>query len=205
MHLSWLGQTTLKIQTKNSDKDVTILIDPYKPVKGDFPRSLSADLALFSRGSTDSITLTQDPFILETLGELERNGVMLAGFPGPDGTVIFKITAENMSLVHIGAIKQTLSEELIDKLGKIDILLIPAGGSPNYLDLELAAKLVTELEPRIVIPFATHTDTDPNAKPLESFLKELGLKPDATEKKFVIKAKDLPQEDMKLWVLEKNV
>ena len=205
MHLSWLGQTALKIQTKNADQDVTILIDPYKPEQGDFPRNLSCNLALFSRGAKDSITLTQDPFILETLGELERNGVMLAGFPGPNGTVIFKITAENISVVHIGAIKETLSEDLVDKLGKIDILIIPAGGKPEYLDLELAAKLVTELEPRIVIPFATHTDTDPNAKPLESFLKELGLKPDATEKKFVVKAKDLPQEDMKLWVLEKNV
>ena len=205
MHLSWLGQTAVKIQTKNADQDVIVIIDPYKPAKGDFPRSLGANLALFSKGSADSITLTQDPFILETLGELERNGVMLSGFPGPDGTVIFKITAENISVVHIGAIKQTLSEDLIDKLGKIDILFIPAGGAPNYLDLELAAKLVTELEPRIIIPYATHTDSDPNAKPLEPFLKELGLKPDATEKKFVIKAKDLPQEDMKLWVLEKNV
>lgn len=205
MHLSWLGQTAVKIQTKNADEEVVILIDPYKPATGDFPRSLSAHLALFSRGSDGSITLTQDPFILETLGELERNGVMLSGFAGPDGTVIFKITAENISVVHIGAIKQTLDAELIDKLGKIDVLLIPAGGTPNYLDTEAAAKLVNVLEPRLIIPIATATDSDPAAKPLEPFIKELGLKPDATEKKFVLKAKDLPQEDTKLWVLEKNV
>ncbi len=204
MHLTWLGQTAVKLQTKNADQDVTILIDPYKPAAGDFPRSLSADLALFSRGADGSITLTQDPFILETLGELERFGVLLSGFAGPDGTVIFKITAENISVVHIGAIKHTLSADLIDKLGKIDVLFIPAGGTPNYLESESASKLVTDLEPRVVIPFATNSDSDPSAKPIEPFLKELGLKPEGTEKKLVLKAKDLPQADTKLWVLEKN-
>ena len=205
MHLSWLGQTAFKIQTKNADKDIAVLIDPYKPTSGDFPRSISADLALFSRGAKDSVALSGEPFILETLGELERSGVMMAGFPGPDGTVLFKITAENISVVHIGAIHHTLDDETIEKIGSVDILLIPAGDTPTYLDIEAAAKLVNTLEPRIVIPFAYRCDSDESAKPVEPFLKELGLKPEGTEKKLVIKAKDLPQEEMKVWILEKNV
>ena len=39
---------------------------------------------------------------------------------------------------------------------------------------------------------------------MEDFMKELGLKPDTIEKKVIIKKKDLPQEEMKLIVLEKN-
>jgi L-ascorbate metabolism protein UlaG (beta-lactamase superfamily) len=205
MHLSWLGQTAFKLQTKNADQDITIIIDPYKPTSGDFPRSISADLALFSHGAQNSTTLSQEPFILETLGELERSGVMMAGFPGPDSTVLFKVTTENISVLHLGAIQHTLDEETIEKIGTVDILLIPSGGSPQYLDIEAAAKLVNALEPRIVIPIAYHCDSDESAKPLDPFLKELGLKPEGTEKKLVIKAKDLPQEETKLWILEKNV
>jgi hypothetical protein len=37
------------------------------------------------------------------------------------------------------------------------------------------------------------------------FIKELGLKPEITDKKVIVKKKDLPQEDMKLYLLEKNI
>ena len=45
---------------------------------------------------------------------------------------------------------------------------------------------------------------DPKAKPVSDFIKELGLKPEVTDKKIIIKAKDLPQEETKLYILEKN-
>jgi hypothetical protein len=51
---------------------------------------------------------------------------------------------------------------------------------------------------------AYHCDTDPDAAPVTAFIKELGLKPEATEKKVIIKKKDLPQEETKLIVLEKE-
>ena len=204
MHLSWLGRTCVKLQTKYKEEDVTVLIDAYKPDKGEFPRSFSPTIALFSHGQNDVATLSQDPFVLDTLGECELKEVMITTWPTAEGTIIFKMNAEGMSLVHLGALTKKPNVDDLEKIGHIDILFIPAGGGVHSLTAEDATELVTALEPRVVIPVGYHCDTDPTAKPLTDFVKELGLKPDITDKKIIIKKKDLPQEETKLIVLEKS-
>lgn len=205
MHISWLGQTCVKLQTKYLDEDVVVLIDGYRPEQGDFPRSLSPQLALFSKGQENSVTLSQDPFIMDTLGEVEKKEVMTTAWPGEEGNIVFKINAEGMSIVHLGRMKKKPALESLEKIGSIDILFIPVGDSENYLTAEDAAELTTALEPRIVIPIAYQCDTDPKAKPLTDYIKEIGIKPEVTDKKIIIKKKDLPVEDMKMYVVEKNV
>ncbi|MDD2758038.1 MAG: MBL fold metallo-hydrolase [Patescibacteria group bacterium] len=206
MHLNWLGQTCVKLQTKNlKDEDVVILIDPYRPEKGDFPRSFSPQVALFSAGDTNAVTLSQGPFVIDTPGECEVKDTMIYAMPGPDDTVVFKIGSESLNIVHLGRLNKKMNTETIAKLGSPDILFIPVGGEKNKtLSAEDAAATVTALEPRIVIPIAFQCDTDPKADPVSDFIKTLGLKPEATDKKFIIKKKDLPQEETKLMILEKN-
>ena len=204
MHLQWLGQTCVKLQTKNLDEDVTILIDPYRPAKGEFPRSFSPQIALFSHGTTDAVTLSQDPFVLSTLGECETKNVMIYALPSPTGQVIFKLNAEGLNIVHLGALTAKIDNGELAKIGSVDILFIPVGGGKNYLSPEDAAAMVTTLEPRIVVPMAYQCDTDPGAEPITQFIKEMGLKPDTTDKKIIVKQKDLPQDETKLFVLEKN-
>ena len=205
MHISWLGQTCVRLQTKFNEEDVITIIDPYRPAEGEFPRSLSPQIALYSKGEEGSITLSQNPFILSTLGECEIKEVMINTLPSIDGNIIFKILAEQISVVHLGRLNKKPELEDLEKLGTIDILIIPIGGGKNYLSAEDAATLVTALEPRIVIPIAYHCDTDKNAAAVTEFFKESGLKPDKTEKKFIFRKKDLPQDETKLMVLEKNV
>lgn len=202
MHITWLGQTCLKLQTKHLDEDVTILIDAYRPAKGDFPRSFSPNVALFSHGSENAATLSQNPFVLDTLGECEIKGAMITAWPADNGNIIFKINAENIALAHLGKMKKKMEIAELEKLGNIDILCLPVGGG-EYLTPEEAADLVTALEPRIVIPLGYKCDTDPATAPVNAFIKELGLKPEVMDKKVIIKKKDLPQEETKLYVLEK--
>ena len=203
MHIQWLGQTCVKLQTKNLDEDVVVLLDGYRPEKGDFPRSFTPQVALYSRGQADAATLSQNPFVLDTLGECETKGVMIYAVPGSDGNIIYKLNAEGMNILHLGRQKTKLENDTVEKIGTVDILLLPVGDG-EYMSPENAAALVTTLEPRIVIPIGHQCDTDSKAKPVSEFIKELGLKPEATDKKFIIKAKDLPQEETKLYVLEKN-
>lgn len=206
MHISWLGQTCIKLQTRHLDEDVVLVIDAYKPATGDFPRSLSPNIALFSRGIEGSIVATgQNPFILDTLGECEIKEVMITSHPGEGSGLIFKINAEQMNLVHLGCLNKKPDMAELEKIGAVDILCVPVGGGSSALSPEDASDLVTALEPRLVIPIGYHCDSDPKAKPVADFIKELGLKPDTTDKKIIIKKKDLPQEDMKLIVLEKNI
>lgn len=204
MHLSWLGHTGVKLQTKNLDEDVVIVIDPYKPDAGEFPRSLAANIALYTRGEEGSITLTQDPFVLSTLGEVEIKGVMITGLPGNDGDIIYKISAENINIIHLGEHIKKPSTDLVEKMGTIDILLVPVGGGEGTTP-ETAVEIMNLLEPRIIIPISYASDVSPDKKSVSDFIKLSGLPTEAPEKKTIIKKKDLPAGEMKLIVLEKSL
>jgi L-ascorbate metabolism protein UlaG (beta-lactamase superfamily) len=204
MHISWLGQTCIKLQTKNLDKDITIVLDAYKPKTGEFPRSFSPDVALFTAGSDNAATLSQNPFMVDSLGEVEVKNVMIYAIPNSEGGVIYKLNGESLNLVHLGKLKKPLNNSEMEKILSPDVLFIPVGGGANYLSAKDAAALATALEPRVIIPMAYNCNTDPDAGPLTAFVKELGLKPETTEKKVIIKKKDLPQEETKLIVLEKE-
>jgi len=203
MHISWLGQTCIRLQTKNLDEDITVIIDGYKPAVGEFPRSFSPQIALYSHGEDDATTLSQNPFVINSSGECEVKGVMCYSYPCSDGQ-IFKINSENLNLVHLGKITKKIDEKVIEKLGSPDILFVPVGGGSEYLSPKDAADLISSLEPRLVIPMAYQCDSDPKAGTLTEFIKASGLKPDTTDKKIIIKKKDLPSGETKLVVLEKN-
>lgn len=204
MHISWLGNSAIKIQTKPFEKDVTIVIDPYKQTKGTGPRSLTPDIALYTRGENDSITLSGDPFIFSTPGEVDIKGVLITAVDGHEaGQIMLRIDSENMTIAHVGIIKKQLTARQLEVLSNIDILCLPVG-HPDSFDAENAVKLINEIEPKIVIPYAFKSDNDPDAKAVESFLKEIGSKNETPEKKVIIKEKDLPEEDTMVVVLEKE-
>lgn len=203
MHISWHGQTCVRLQTKNLDEDITVIIDGYKPETGEFPRSFTPQIALYSHGQENVATLSQNPFVLDIPGECETKNVITYAVGNSDGALIFKVNAENISLVHMGRLTKKINDTLIDKLGTVDILMLPVGGEKEYLSVEDAADMVTAIEPRIVIPIGYQCDTEPKARPLSDFIKALGLKPEITDKKIIIKKKDLPIEETKLMIVEK--
>lgn len=204
MHISWLGQTAIKIQVKPFDKDVIAVIDPYRPTTGEFPRSLMPDIGLFTKGEEGSITLSGEPFILSTPGECETKGVLITTTEGHEpGTLMIRLDAEQLSLGHLGMTSKPLTDKQLEMLSGVDILLVPVGNGEAY-DAEAAAKAVNAIEPRIVIPMAFKCDTDPKAKPVDEFLKEMGSTNGTPEKKVIIKKKDLPQEDTQVIVLSKE-
>mgnify|MGYP001578654337 CR=1 FL=1 len=203
MHLSWLGNTTVKIQTKPFDQDLVIVINPYKPDVGNFPRNLSAHIALFTNGTENSISLGE-PFILSTPGECETKGVLITAAPGEEsGQAIFRVDAEDISVAHLGMLKKDLTADQLDVVSGVDILFVSVGGLNGY-DAEYAVKAINTIEPRIVIPINYQSENNPKAAKVEVFLKEMGASSITPEKKIIIKAKDLPQEETKIIVLAKE-
>jgi len=204
MHISWLGTTAIKIQAKPADKDITIIIDPYKPAKGDFPRSLTPNIGIFTRGEKDSITLSGEPFTLSSPGEIDTQGVLITAVNGHDEkTIVARIDAEGISVGHLGMMNKQPNERQLDALSGVDILCVPVG-HPDSFNAADAAKAVNTIEPRVVIPIAFSSENDPDAKPVDAFLKEIGAKSDAPEKKVIFKKKDLPQEETEVVVLSKE-
>lgn len=204
MHISWLGNTGIKLQVKQIDKDVTVVIDAYKHAKGNVPRSLTADIALYTRGEKEAITISGTPFVLSSAGECETKDVLITSAQTNEaGEYMLRLDAERMSIGHLGSIKKAPTAAQLAMLSGVDILFIPVGGETN-LKPDAAAKLVSAIEPRIVIPIGQKSDNDPEAADVGEFLKQLGLPSEPAEKKVIIKHKDLPQEDMKVIVLTKE-
>lgn len=205
MHISWLGATAVKLQTKPFDEDITIIIDPYRPSTGNFPRSFTSQLALFTHGTEGAITLSGNPFILDTPGECDVKGILVSAIKGdrPEN-IMFRIDTESMSLAHLGLVTKPLTEKQCELLSDIDILFVPVGGTDSY-DAEAAIKAVNDLEPRVVIPIAYQSDTNPTAAPVDAFLKEMGHAGNGKpEPKVILKKKDLPTEETRVIVLEKE-
>ncbi|MFH1286720.1 MAG: MBL fold metallo-hydrolase [Candidatus Magasanikbacteria bacterium] len=204
MHISWLGSTAIRIQSKTFDKDVFTIIDPYKPAKGNFPRSLTPDIGLYTRGEKDSITLSGNPFTLSTPGECETKGVLIVAVQGHEaGQIMLRVDSEGVSIAHLGLIKKELQNKHLEILSGVDVLIVPVGGGDTY-NAEQAVKAVNAIEPRIVIPMAYKSDNDPKADDVNKFLEEMGIKDITPEKKIILKKRDLPQEETQVVVLSKE-
>lgn len=203
MHISWLGTTAIKLQTKHEGNDITIVIDAYKPDTGTFPRSLTPDIGLYTRGEKETITLSGKPFTLSQAGECETKGVLMTAIDGKnEGEIVIRIDAEQISLGHLGRISEMPPQSTLDMLSGVDVLFVPVD-SKHALSPDLALKVINNVEPRIVIPMAFKSDNDPKADTIDAFMKEIGAN-EEPEKKIILKKKDLPQEDMLVMLLEKE-
>lgn len=205
MHISWLGSTAIKLVAKPFDEEVVIVIDPYKPAEGSSPRSLTPQVAIYTHKSTDSITLSGEPFILDTPGECDIKGVLITTVGGhEEGQTMIRLDAEGMSLAHLGLANKSLNQKQREVLSGVDVLFVPVGGVDCY-DAEAAVKAVNDLEPRVVIPMAHQSDNDPKSAPVSQFCKAMGIPVvSEPETKVIIKKKDLPTEDTSVIVLAKE-
>ena len=216
MQIQWFGQSYFKIIVKNNGDDVIIVTDPFDNSYGLKAPKTSADIVTISHDHNDHNNLDAikgESFIIDSPGEYETKGVFIYGIPAwhddkegqeRGNITIYRISAENMNLVHLGDLGHELSDEQLEKIGDVDILLIPVGGTFT-IDAKKANDIISEIEPRIVLPM--HYDL-PGLKfksgekldDIDKFLKISGL-PSETMDKFKINKKDLPQDETKVVVL----
>ncbi len=214
MQIQWLGQSCFKIQSKNNGQEITIVTDPYDESYGLKVQKFQADIVTISHGHNDHNNIESikgEPFIIKTPGEYETKGVFIYGLPAyhdnqegreRGNIVIFKINTEDISLVHLSDLGHDLSDELLDKIGNVDILLLPVGGTYT-IDAKKASEIVSAIEPRIVIPMhyqIPELKLKNKLDSVENFLKESGL-PSETMDKLKIAKKDLPQDETKVIIL----
>jgi len=89
---------------------------------------------------------------------------------------------------------QVLSDQDLELIEGADILILPVGGG-DLTTAKEAVKIISQVEPRIVIPSCHQADS------IALFIKEFGVKPEEMDK-LKISKKDLPQEDIKLIILK---
>ena len=209
MQISRLGHSCFKIQ----DNEVTLIIDPYGEETGLKLSKLSAEIVLISHDHPDHANLEAirgNPFVINRPGEYETKNFFIYAIPSYHDNqqgkergenLIFLIEVDGIRIAHLGDFgQQTLTEEQLKKLEGVDILLIPIGGHFT-IDAKEAAEIISEIEPRLVIPMHyQEPGLKYNLDNLDKFKKEMGNKIETLDK-LKLKKKDLPEEEIKVIIL----
>lgn len=212
MIITWQGHSCFKIQDKIGPDGVTVITDPFSKEVGLKVPNCEADIVTISHDHYDhnnSAALRGQPLIINCAGEYDYKGILVEGIDSfhddKEGkerglNVIYRFEVEDISIVHLGDLGSPLDNGQLEKLAGTDILLIPVGGKYT-LDAKKAVEVISQIEPRIVIPMHYKTkDLKIDIDPVDKFIKEIGIEP-TYEEKLKISKKDLPQEDMELVIL----
>jgi L-ascorbate metabolism protein UlaG (beta-lactamase superfamily) len=215
MQIVWKGQSCFQILTNQGKNNfLSIVIDPFDESVGLKPPILEANILLITHPHPDhhNIKIVKgDPFLIEGPGEYEIKNIFIEGIhswhdekSGKERgeNTIYTIEAEDLRICHLGDLGQKeLTEEQLEKIGQIDILMIPVGGVYTISAKE-AIKIMTQIEPKITIPM--HYSI-PHLKikldPVDKFFKILGIKKVEPIKKLTIKKKDILPEEAKIVIL----
>ncbi len=217
MEITWLGQSCFKIQ----DKNITLITDPYDGAHiGLKPLSrLKADIVTVSHEHRDHNNIAaisgiekESPFIVSSPGEYEIKNVFIYGIPcfhdknqGIERgcNVIYLIKMNEITIAHLGDLGHILSDEQLEKIEKVDILLIPIGGIVT-IDAKDAKQIISQIEPKIVVPM--HYKVSGLKKDLDKidkFYSEMDIKKMEPINKLKISKKDLvSQIEMKIIEME---
>lgn len=65
--------------------------------------------------------------------------------------MIYSFTVDDVKFTHLGDLGENFSSNLVDRIGKTDVLFIPIGG--NYtIDYPLAKKFADNIDAKIIVP-----------------------------------------------------
>ncbi len=194
---------------------MAIYIDPFDKSIGLRPPFGQGNIVLTTHDHYDHNnvgTIKGNPFIVEGPGEYEIKGVNIYGtlafHDSKEGkerglNTIYVVESEEMRICHLGDLGQReLSEEQLEKMGEIDILMVPVGGNFT-LSAEQASRIINQIEPKIVIPMH-YKIPGLNLKidGVDKFLKVMGEGKVEAQEKLVIKKKELPSEEAKIVVMK---
>lgn len=199
--IEYKGANSLVVATKK----IQLVIDPKLSLVGlkDLPTKDAIEIATETRFQLNA---PEAKLHIEGPGEYELAQVAIKGIPAirhldheshePLST-IYRIESSDVRVAVLGNIAPKLSEEQLEEIGIVDVLVIPVGGNGYTLDATSAATIVRQIEPRAVIP--VHY-ADPSLKyevpqdTLDIFTKELAAPIEDAGTKYKIKsAASVPQ------------
>ncbi len=207
MQLSWHGQYTVKIVSK----ETTLVLDPYATSLGISPFRAKAEIVALSNPTDSTMSnlsgVQGSPLVIDTPGEYSFREYALhsIGWNDEEGNErnLQRWMVEDIVILHVGALNRDLNEQELRELERVDIdvFLAPVGAGSGLSSAQ-AMKMITTIEPRIVIPihYAIPGLTE-KLDSIKSFAEEMGVSATSAEKKLVLKKSKLPQEDMQTIIL----
>lgn len=165
MLIRYLGHSSFKVRGSEG----AVITDPYenKVVGLELPR-MSAEVVTVSHDHEDhnaaervqGTSNRKEPFVITKPGEYEASEISVIGVSSKhddeDGSkrgdnIIFTFKLDGIWVAHLGDLGHKLSSRQINKIGAIDVLMLPVGGEYT-IGPKMAMEVVKSLSPSIVIP-----------------------------------------------------
>lgn len=214
MDIVHIGHSSFKI----SGKAASVVTDPFTTQSTGlkYP-NISATIVTVSHhhGDHDSVDQVSGvKKVFDKPGEYEVEGISIIGIQSfhddksgaeRGNNTIFVFEIDGFRVCHLGDLGHKLSEEQVNAIGDIDILLIPIGGVYT-IDSKTAVEVVQSIEPRIVIPMhykvsGMNDSMFGGLSEVGTFINEIGLKA-KQESKLNLKAGSILPDDLQLVVLD---
>jgi len=186
-----------------SSKKTNIVIDPKLSLVGlkDVSVKDAVELATESRFAINSedAKLTIDGPGEYGVGDFDIKGIAaqrhLDAETEPKLSTIYRIEGVDIRVAVIGNIYEKLTEDQLEEIGIVDVLVIPVGGSGYTLDATGAATVTRQIDPKIVVPVHYADDAIKYEVPqsdFETFSTELGMQVEEAPKLKLKNAAALP-------------
>ncbi len=198
--IEYKGGNTVVIATKKA----TLVVDPNQAVVGLKPLVVKDAIQL----ATEERLTVQDGgyrLLLEGPGEYEVSDFSIRGVPAtrhidtendPKVTTIYRVEVEGVSIAILGNIAPKLSENQLEEIGVVDMVILPVGGAGYTLDATSAASIVRQIDPKVALPIH-YADTalvyEVPQDTVETFTKELGAPVEETAKYKIKGISAIPQ------------
>src|SRR5947207_12209613 len=193
MEISWLGHSCFQVRGKN----VTLITDPFPPQPGYSLGKVNAPIVTISHnhaGHNYIQGVSGNPRVVRGPGEYEISDVLITGVASYHDNkrgqelgrnTIYIIHMDELVICHLGDLGHTLQEEQLEEVADADVLLIPIGGQ-HTLNATQAAEVISQVEPRIVIPMHYPPATGEGLDPLTKFCREMGVETQNPQPKLVV-------------------
>jgi len=158
--IKWFGHSCFLISL---DDGVRIVTDPFDQSVGYPIPDVSADVVVVSHDHFDHNCVSAvkgNPEVVKGKGEKEAKDVNFCGVGAfhdeKGGTLrgentIFVWELGGIKFAHVGDLGTELSQDQITQMGPVEVLFVPTGGYYT-IDARTADKVVSSLNPRMVIP-----------------------------------------------------
>lgn len=205
--IEYKGGNTVQITTKKS----TLVFDPKASVVG-LKDIIIKDSVELLTDKMFAVSNDDAKLVISLPGEYGVGDVDITGIPAKSridadnvkSSVIYKLIIGENRLVLLGNIDEGLTDDQYEKIGTVDILIIPVGNNGYTLDSKGASKIIKNIEPKIVIPVhfddgkSNYEVTQDN---IDIFLNELNVNIERNGK-FKIKHGHTYPSNMSVYVLE---
>jgi len=184
MDISWLGHACFRLKGSHA----TIITDPFSPGLGYSLGKPTAQIVTVSHqheGHSYVEGVGGEPRLVTGPGEYEISGVLIIGIAtfhdrekGKERgkNTVYVMEVDEVSICHLGDLGHVLTAEQVEEIDDVDVLLLPVGGV-STIGASMAAEVVRQLEPKVVIPMHYKTQAlSWELEPVERFLKEIGVK-----------------------------